>query len=70
MPSANHVPPSPARMRVFAAIAVPLSLIILVTGLVFRSAGRPNSTGLIVLGAVLLAAWSVIIPVARRRGRL
>jgi Zn-dependent membrane protease YugP len=63
-------PPSRARMRVFAAIAVPLSLVILVTGLVFRSQGRPNSTALVVLGAVLLAVWALIIPLARRRGRL
>ena len=77
MPSAKPVrptriapPPSKARMRVFAAVAVPLSLVILVTGLVFHSQGRPNSTGLIVLGAVLLAAWALIIPLALRRGRL
>ncbi len=63
-------PPSKARMRVFAAVAVPLSLVILVTGLVFRSQGRPNSTGLVVLGAILLGAWAVIIALARRRGRL
>jgi hypothetical protein len=63
-------PPSKTRMRVFAAVAVPLSLVILVTGLVFRSQGRPNSTGLVVLGAVLLAVWALIIPLARRRGRL
>lgn len=70
MPSAKPVPPSPTRMRVFAAIAVPLSLVILVTGLVFHAQDRPNSTGLIVLGAILLAVWALIIPLALRRGRI
>jgi hypothetical protein len=76
MPSAKPVrptrnpPPSRARMRVFAVIAVPLSLVILVTGLVFQSQGRPNSTGLVVLGGVLVAAWALIIPLALRRGRM
>jgi hypothetical protein len=77
MPSGKPVParPRPAppgktRMRVFAAVAVPLSLVILVTGIVFHAQDRPNSTGLIALGAILLAAWALIIPLARRRGRL
>ncbi|MGX6605106.1 hypothetical protein ACWKSP_23670 [Micromonosporaceae bacterium Da 78-11] len=70
MPSAKPVPFSRTRMRVFAVLGVPLSLIILVTGLVFQSQGRPNSTGLVVLGGVLVAVWALIVPLALRRGKL